>query len=337
MEFRDIGINDSFFNPTLKITVKCQFENGKQALISASGDLIYKGKIIGKLELWKENDLNGSHINFPINAIEIKDRKEDEKIDISLEFKVELKKKVAKLINDERKSEKKGDVLLEADIKIFYFENSTFLIDSKIDLKLSNAPELYLLSTLSGKTQLQLKTASTKIPIIIKASDWINDYAPKLCLGEYEIIEILKFNKNVNPNAKGFEEVIQKIARANTKLLKRENPDDILSDLRSAWDIFDKYHKDYYSEINKLIGADSKVEEKEPSKEQRIEAIQKAVKVYLESTNELKKSIDKLTQIGPHRETYHSTIDDAELAFRLTTSMISYYSIILSKITKESK
>ena len=139
------------------------------------------------------------------------------------------------------------------------------------------------------------------------------------------------------PRTMGFDEVINNIERANAKLLERANPEDILSDLRSVWDIFDKYHKDYIDEINKLIKDKSKKEDNEPEKDERIEAIHNAVKGYLESISELKKSIDKFTQIGPHRETYHSTMEDAELAFRLTTSLIAYYSSLLSKISKEGE
>ena len=68
-----------------------------------------------------------------------------------------------------------------------------------------------------------------------------------------------------------------------------------------------------------------------------MEAIHFAIKEYLKSINQLKKTIDKFTQIGPHRETYHSTIEDAELAFRLTTSLIAYYSKLLSKISTDSE
>ena len=139
------------------------------------------------------------------------------------------------------------------------------------------------------------------------------------------------------PKTKGFEKVQEKIDLANNKLLEKKNPEDILSDLRSAWDIFDEYHNNYSDEINKLIGGKSKKEEKEPSKEDRMEAIHFAIKEYLKSINQLKKTIDKFTQIGPHRETYHSTIEDAELAFRLTTSLIAYYSKLLSKISTDSE
>jgi hypothetical protein len=67
-----------------------------------------------------------------------------------------------------------------------------------------------------------------------------------------------------------------------------------------------------------------------------METIHIAIKEYLKSINQLKKTIDKFTQIGPHRETYHSTMEDAEVAFRLTTSLIAYYSNLLSRISKDS-
>lgn len=148
------------------------------------------------------------------------------------------------------------------------------------------------------------------------------------------LIEIESPNTNL-PRTMGFEEILKKIDGANAKLLERTSPEDIITDLRSAWDLFDKYHKDYKDEMDKLIRNKSKKEDNEPAKEERIDDIKEAVSEYFVSIYNLKKTIDKLTQIGPHREIYHSTTEDAELAFRLTTSLIAYYSGLLSKFEKE--
>ena len=70
------------------------------------------------------------------------------------------------------------------------------------------------------------------------------------------------------PIMKGFDEVLKKIDHAKTKLTGRANPEDIISDLRSAWDLFDKYISDYNKEINKLIKDKSKEEKTQPPKEE---------------------------------------------------------------------
>ncbi len=171
--------------------------------------------------------------------------------------------------------------------------------------------------------------------IKLTESEWLK-ILKELKYSDRMLIELDAPNLNL-PGMKGFDEVLKKIDQANTKLSERANPEDILSDLRSAWDLVDKYINDYNKEINKLIKDKSKEEKTQPPKEERIEKIHKAMLSYLGSINDLKESIDKFTQIGPHREIYHSTMEDAELAFRLTTSLIAYYSKLLSKISTDSE
>ena len=325
IEFRNIDINEKFFNPTLRIGVKLEYTIGMEALMNAFGNLNYEGKIIGKLELENENNLS-----FAIYALDETQNKNSYPIDLF--FKCVLNREVIRYINDTRKKAKNGDVNLSVDIKLLYLEPRTFITNYKSQPQTN----IKLLSTHNGNTYLEIRNASASFSTRIKASDWVNDFAPNLGLGEYEIIEIKKFIKNVPAGAMGFEEILNKIDQANTKLLKGGSPEDILSDLRSTWDVFDQYHKDYFNEINKLIRGNSKKEEKEPPKEERIEKIHKAMLSYLGSINDLKESIDKFTQIGPHRETYYSTREDAELALRLSVSLIAYYSVLLSKINKES-
>jgi len=194
IDFIDIRIGEGFFNPTLVIAVGIQFEEGRQVLINASGDLIYKEKIIGRLELWKESFYNINAPVFTINALNRMDKTKGEEKDLHLEFQVELGNKVIKYINDERKSYKNGDVLLEVIVKLLYIQNTTYMVDPKKDLHLINIQEMNLLSTLGGNSQLELRNISQNITTSIKASDWINDFAPKLGLGEYEIIEIPRLN-----------------------------------------------------------------------------------------------------------------------------------------------
>ena len=169
----------------------------------------------------------------------------------------------------------------------------------------------------------------------LSESKWIK-ILKDLKYSDKMLIEIESPNTNL-PRTLGFEEILKKIDGANAKLLERTSPEDIITDLRSAWDLFDKYHKDYKDEMDKLIRNKSKKEDNEPAKEERIDDIKEAVSEYFVSIYNLKKTIDKLTQIGPHREIYHSTMEDAELAFRITVSLIAYYSSFLTRINKEGE
>ena len=192
IQFNSISISDAFFNPTLVITVNVQFEEGNEALINATGDLIYNGKFIGKLQLWKEGVYNDYSPNFNIRAQNRDGKTKGDETDLHLEFQVELRKKVVKYINEGRKSYKNGDVRLFINVKLLYVKSTTYIVDGKKDLRVTGNPEMNLLTTLGGNSMLEFKNISQTIDTSIKASDWVNDYAPKLGLGEYEIIEIPK-------------------------------------------------------------------------------------------------------------------------------------------------
>ena len=202
------------------------------------------------------------------------------------------------------------------------------------DLNLSAKFEFWYKEDVPNQIEYQEHSGSLHFEIKLSASEWLK-ILKELKYSNRMLIEIDTPNIDL-PGMKGFDEVLKKIEQANTKLFKGESPEDILSDLRSAWDLVDKYISDYNKEINKLIKGKSKEEKTQPTKEERIEKIHKAMLSYLGSISDLKESIDKFTQIGPHREIYHSTMEDAELAFRLTTPLIAYYSKLLSKISTDS-
>ena len=181
IEFGKIEINENFFNPTLRIGVKWEYIIGMEALMNAFGNLIYEGKIIGKLELENENNLS-----FAIYALDETQNKNSYKIDLF--FKCVLNREVIRYINDTRKKARNGDVNLSVDIKLHYLETRTFITN----FKSQTSAHIKVLSTHNGNPYLEIGNASASFPTLIKASDWINDYAPKLGLGEYEVIEIKK-------------------------------------------------------------------------------------------------------------------------------------------------
>ena len=118
IQFNSISINDAFFNPTLVITVNVQFEEGNEALINATGDLIYNGKFIGKLQLWKEGVYNNYSPNFNIRAQNRNGKTKGDETDLHLEFQVELRKQVVKYITEGRTSYNNGDVPLVIIVKL---------------------------------------------------------------------------------------------------------------------------------------------------------------------------------------------------------------------------
>ena len=137
------------------------------------------------------------------------------------------------------------------------------------------------------------------------------------------------------PKLEGYHEVLEFIDKANDGLMNNDNPDYIITDLRSAWDKMDVFILQFNKAIKDYINNKSKKEDKQPTKDERVENINKSIEGYLNSITAMKEAIDKFVQIGPHKEIYHSTREDALLAFRLTVSLMSYYSGILSEITKK--
>ena len=138
------------------------------------------------------------------------------------------------------------------------------------------------------------------------------------------------------PKLEGFHEVIEFLDKAKDGIFSNSSPDTIISDLRSAWDRFDPFLSKFQQSIKSKIDRGSKGENDQPSKDQRITEIAKANVAVLDDISKLKQAIDKLTQIGPHKESYVSTREDALLAYRLTVSLISYYSALLKVVSEKS-
>jgi hypothetical protein len=119
------------------------------------------------------------------------------------------------------------------------------------------------------------------------------------------LIEISK------PSIKGLEDAIKFLDEAQKSLGER-NPKAALLSCRQAWDQIDSILDPLGTGVAAAINGLSKGESGQPSKADRVIAIQAAV--------------DKFDQIGPHSDSYEITLDDALLGYRLTVEAISYLS-----------
>ena len=167
---------------------------------------------------------------------------------------------------------------------------------------------------------------SVSMTIKLSEKQWLK-LLSEMGYGEKMVIAINR------PKLEGYHEVLEFIEKANEGLLNNNNPDYIISDLRSAWDKLDVYLLKFNKELKNYINSKSKKEDNQPAKDERVENINNSVEYYLDSIKLMKESIDKFVQIGPHKEIYHSTREDALLAFRLTVSLMAYYSGILKRIS----
>lgn len=166
------------------------------------------------------------------------------------------------------------------------------------------------------------------IPLELSETKWIK-FLEDIGYSEIWVIELDR------PKLEGYNEVLEFIDKAKDGLLNNSSPDSIITDLRTAWDTLDPFIKKYEEEINKCINGKSTNEPEKQSKGERIEEIKKTTIELMDKIIELRKAIDKLTQIGPHKDKYTSTKEDAQLCFRLTVSMVSYYSYLIKIAKKE--
>jgi hypothetical protein len=120
------------------------------------------------------------------------------------------------------------------------------------------------------------------------------------------------------PKLEGYHEVTEHLEKAKEALFNKNDPEDVLRDLRAARDSFRTYYDSHKDAINEIIDKDSTGELGWDSKSKRIEEIYDGISNFL--------------NIGPHSDKYKVTYADAQLAFRQIISMLSYLSPIISEI-----
>jgi len=119
------------------------------------------------------------------------------------------------------------------------------------------------------------------------------------------------------PVVEGMAEAVKLLASAWARI-EANDAVGAVSECRKAWDQADRVLEVRAAERDAAIDGLSKGEADQPSKAERIA--------------EIRRSIDKFSQIGPHSDLYQVTMDDALVEYRLTVSMLAY----LGKMTSQS-
>ena len=166
---------------------------------------------------------------------------------------------------------------------------------------------------------------STPLTQKFSEKEWLN-LLSEMGYGEKMVIAIDR------PKLEGYHEVMEFIEKANDGILNNDNPDDIIKNLRAAWKSMNTYLEKYNKELQAEIKGQSKTDVKDP-KNEKIGKIKNDTITLLETLKSLENDVYNLTHIGAHPETYTSNREDALLAFRLTVSLMSYYSAILNRIS----
>ncbi|MEM3193182.1 MAG: hypothetical protein QW292_14080 [Candidatus Parvarchaeota archaeon] len=155
-----------------------------------------------------------------------------------------------------------------------------------------------------------------EIPWKFSQKEWI-EFLSNIGYAEKWIVEVDR------PKLEGFHEVIEHLEKAEKDLYEKQNPEDVVSDLRAANDSFKTYYNDNIKRMNKLIDEGSAGESDQLSKSERI------VEIY--------KNISYLLNIGPHNDKYRVTYQDALLAYRQFLTILSYYAPYLEEVRRNKE
>ena len=160
------------------------------------------------------------------------------------------------------------------------------------------------------------KRFSLAVPWKFSQRQWIQ-FLRDIGYSEKWIIEIER------PKLEGFHEVSEHLDKAQEALFNKNDPEDVLRDLRSARDSFAAFFNAKKEDILKLIDQGSQGEEGQPTKSERVQS--------------MFEDITKFLQIGPHNNRYKVTFADAQLAFRSFVTLLSFLSPFLSKVEEKKK
>ena len=225
-----------------------------------------------------------------------------------------------------------GNISMVAFHVIFNTNNVSYIEslrkgDISFNFEISGYYDSYAVNSDSRHLQDSHTFFSMKFNQKFSEREWINILS-QMGYGDKMIIAIDE------PKLEGYHEVLEFIDKANDGLLNNANPDEIIKYLRSAWKKMNAYLKEYNDEIKDQINGGSKSFDK-TDKNTKIDKIIEDTKTLLETLKSLEDDIYNLTHIGAHPETYTSNREDALLAFRLTASLMAYYSNIINKISKK--
>jgi len=137
-----------------------------------------------------------------------------------------------------------------------------------------------------------------------------------------------------SPKISGFEDVQSHLEKAWTDIYVAHAPDDAMVDLRTAWNSFEPIWKERGEKVKQEINEGSRSEQGYPNKGERVDAVKEELEKYIDCLSELQEKVKNITNIGPHKEVYAVSMEDALLGYRLTMSLMSYLSKFLEKAKK---
>jgi hypothetical protein len=250
LDLKSLSVDESYFEPAIKASFSLKYRKTQEAPINIYANVFFKGKIIGRLESKDMLDRE-----FKISPKDYKDYSEETlDIDLACVLTKKIISYMNNSRRSSDKGDVNLQIetcltYLRNEAEVSYIEeyniyNTAFPRDLKDAIakqwpdRLSNnisvllyvypippgtysqsRSNLNLISSSgveSNNSYISIKIEKKKLEYIIKSSDWVHDFLPKLGIGEYEVIEIPRIKPESNENL--FKDSLSKLETAKNEL-----------------------------------------------------------------------------------------------------------------------
>jgi hypothetical protein len=238
-------VKDSIM-PALEFSVVSQIVNN-QILIDATGNAFTENnKYISALDrinnIWPDK--------FQLRIPRLNDNRDDNKQEYTVKFILTLNKELLDYIDNIRQKNSKKDVILNIKINLIFLKFDLFLYrdvvgSAKDVLPVSNS-NLMMLICNSGSC-FEQNSIEENLQLIIKSSDWVQEFAPVLGLGNFLVVELPILNQEeVKISSDAFSDLCKRINDASGKLnnikslLIKGEWNRVVEDSRKIWESLQK-------------------------------------------------------------------------------------------------
>jgi hypothetical protein len=318
-------VKDSIM-PALEFSVVGQKANN-QILINSTGNVFTENnKYISALDrvnnIWPDE--------FRVSIPRLADPYNNTQSEYTIKFILTLNKELLDYIDNIRQKNSKKDVVLNVKINFIFLQFDLFLYrnaDKNVkDILPPDNSNLMMLICNSGSCFKQ-NSIEESLQLIIKSSDWVQEFAPVLGLGNFLIVEVPILNQETEIEAHDDFENLRKILNdlTNNGILYKIHSfivqgewNRVVEESRKIWEPL-KNNKDT---IARLISGTTNISEDKAK--QFVELIDK---IYGYSSD-LHHSIDK----GSIKPSYMGDKSDAYMIYMLLMSMLNIISYKLKNL-----
>ncbi|MCL4497249.1 MAG: hypothetical protein M1467_03965 [Deltaproteobacteria bacterium] len=316
-------VKDSIM-PALEFSVVRQIVNN-QILINSTGNAFTENdKYISALD--RVNNIWPDEFQVRIPGI-ANNRDYNTQSEYVIKFILTLNKELLDYIDNVRQKNSKKDVVLNVKINFIFLQFDLFLYrnaDGNVkDILPSNNPNLMMLICNSGSCFKQ-NSIEESLRLVIKSSDWIQEFAPVLGLGNFLTVEVPILNQEMKIEAHGDFENLSKI----------------LNDLVNNGILYKIHSFLVQGEWNKVVEESRKIwEPLQKNKNTITQLISGTTNISEDKANQFVESIDKL--YGYSSDLHHSIykgsikpsyIGDKSDAYMIYTLLVSIFNMISYKL-----